>query len=67
MVGSAGAAQPAQQNRTVVRCLPGDWIEGPVPDITASHQGITTSAGFDVVTSLSIILYKTMHEMSEPE
>ena len=38
LVGSAGAAQPAQQNRTVVRCLPGDWTAGPVPNITASHQ-----------------------------
>ncbi len=38
-VGSAAAAQPAQQNRIVVRSLPGDWTEGPVPDITVSHQG----------------------------
>ena len=39
LVGSAGAAKPAQQNRTVVRCLPGDWTAGPVPDITIYHQG----------------------------
>ena len=49
LVGSAGAAKPAQQNRTVVRCLPGDWIEGPVPDITASLQGKAISAGFSAI------------------
>ena len=52
LVGSAAAAQPAQQNRTVVRCLPGYRPCGPVPRYHGiSSRGKIVSTCFRAVTT----------------
>ena len=66
---SALLMQRSLHSRTALLCAasPGTGPQGLYPISRYIIKEKTTSAGFDVVTSLSIILYKTMHEMSEPE